>query len=94
MPKTLKRVGLFKSIIQMKNQKPFFAKFLENQISENETAHVKGGDCIPEVSMTSKYPSDIEDSGPVITLKFPSDVEDNIDPITVTLKAPSDCEDC
>jgi hypothetical protein len=60
----------------MKNKKPFFAKFLENQISEIEIAKLKGG-CI----------DDLHD---LTTRKAPSDWEEDM---SMTKKAPSDCED-
>lgn len=65
-------------------KKPFFAKFLENQISQRQTAGVKGGDEWPMT--TDKYPSDNEDGGDItytlhdiddyLTKKFPSDAEE------------------
>lgn len=58
------------------NKKPFFAKFLENQVSEDAASAVQGGG-----NTTLKYPSDSEDSYPttkpskdvVVTMKYPSD---------------------
>ena len=70
------------------SKKPFFAKFLENQFSAEETKNLKGG----QVAMTLKYPHDAADNannpgyddcnnpgsannpncGP-ITLKYPSE---------------------
>lgn len=60
------------------SKKPFFAKFLENQMSEEASASVQGGTNTP---VTMKYPSDNEDSVPttskrtdiVVTMKYPSD---------------------
>jgi hypothetical protein len=72
------------------SKKPFFAKFLENQIQVTGGAVTGGG---LDQAITLRYPSDKEDA----TLKYPSD---NEDPVTlkypsdeeeaVTLKAPSD----
>jgi hypothetical protein len=75
----------------MKKQKPFFAKFLENQFTAEEAMQVKGGDDFT----TMKYPSDQEDNGGnpgygpcnnpgashnpncmATTMKYPSDQED------------------
>ncbi len=54
---------------------PFFARFLEGQIteelSEEEMEAVKGGGD----PVTMKYPSDNED-GSVVTRKYPSDGDD------------------
>ncbi len=57
-----------------KLKKPFFAQFLEHQVTE--TDQVLGGTDI----QTLKFPSDSEDSGSedlVVTLKFPSDTEES-----------------
>lgn len=41
------------------SKKPFFAKFLENQFSKEETKNLKGGDLV----VTLKFPSDQADTG-------------------------------
>jgi len=69
----------------MKKQKPFFAKFLENQITEQQSELLKGGDCLNTHQLfTRKYPSDWEDSM--------THVLNDVD-LNMTKKAPSDCED-
>ncbi len=73
-----------------KSKKPFFAKFLENQISSEESSSLNGGDGfittrIKDVAITLKYPSD-DDAA--VTLKYPSDDDE-----AVTLKYPSDGDD-
>lgn len=78
----------------MKNQKPFFAKFLENQFSTEEAKNIKGGD----IAVTLKYPSDSEDGGsndgPGNACNTPAAAHNpNCPPIFVTLKFPSDQED-
>jgi len=70
-----------------KNEKkvPFFAQFLENQITENE---VKGGSHISDKlsdMYTKKYPSDCDEvTSPkldiVVTLKYPSDADEVTSP--------------
>jgi hypothetical protein len=77
----------------MKKQ-PFFAKFLENQFSEETTKNLKGGcHCLPEITL--KAPSDQEDGeNPLVTyqtMKAPSDQEE--DCYTTTAKYPSDSEE-
>jgi hypothetical protein len=70
----------------MKKQ-PFFARFLENQISERETAGLKAG-CLPDdlhSTTTRKAPSDWEDDCPLLN---PRELIG-----TATHKAPSDNED-
>ncbi len=75
----------------MENKKrPFFARFLENQVSEDKMEGTSGG-------ATSKYPSDTDESilGDMLkekqdivvkaTNKYPSDSDE-----TVTMKYPSD----
>jgi hypothetical protein len=78
----------------MKKQKPFFAKFLENQFSAEEAKDIKGGD---DLIVTLKYPSDNEDGGdpgPGNACNTPAAVHNpNCPPIFVTLKFPSDSED-
>jgi hypothetical protein len=61
-------------------KKPFFSKFLENQLSESEEQTVQGGTLV----VTKKYPSDAEDDSTtkpvadmVQTQKYPSDNEDS-----------------
>jgi hypothetical protein len=72
----------------MNRQKPFFAKFLENQLPDEARNNVKGGDCIPELNTTTrKAPSDWEDG--YITNRY-QDVDIELE---ITLKAPSDCEE-
>lgn len=78
-------------------KKPFFANFLENQLSNEEKNTVQGGDIITlktadTIYMTLKYPSDHED-GPgvpttkitdtVVTMKYPSDNDETGGPILV-----------
>ena len=68
-----------------KNAKPFFAKFLENQLQESETQQVKGGGKLP-VATTNAYPCDkAEVPVPTIlrdefatTMKYPSDSDDDV----------------
>lgn len=62
----------------MKKQKPFFARFLEDQLSESTSSSIVGG-------ITQKYPSDIED---VVTMRIGNDL---IEP--QTQKYPSDSEE-
>jgi hypothetical protein len=57
-----------------KNNKPFFARFLESQ----ELAAVNGGEAghtnkHKDVVYTEKYPSDDDE---IVTLKYPSDSEE------------------
>jgi len=69
-------------------QKPFFAAFLENQISRQSAAAVQGGDpvtsVIPDQAQTNKYPSDQEDNPTdknwdcILTQKYPSDGDDDL----------------
>lgn len=62
-------------------KKPFFAAFLESQLSTEESQGVQGGEIttrIADIVQTMKYPSDIEESTkPTLdmehTLKYPSD---------------------
>ncbi|THF52747.1 microviridin/marinostatin family tricyclic proteinase inhibitor [Flavobacterium supellecticarium] len=75
-------------------KKPFFANFLENQMSNEEKSSVQGGDIITlktsDMYTTLKYPSDNED-GPgvptskimdtVVTMKYPSDNDETGGPI-------------
>ena len=42
-------------------KKPFFAKFLENQLSEKSNQNSKGGKPDMSIGYTQKYPSDGED---------------------------------
>lgn len=79
-------------------KKPFFANFLENQLSNDEKNSVQGGDIITlktadTIYVTLKYPSDNEDGpgGPittkisdtVVTMKYPSDNDETGGPILV-----------
>lgn len=79
----------------MQNSKkaPFFAKFLENQIKNDDK--VVGGCTSPirDTFHTMKFPSDGEDNGgDFTTKKYPSDSEDNGGDM-YTMKYPSDGED-
>ncbi|MBP9793495.1 MAG: microviridin/marinostatin family tricyclic proteinase inhibitor [Flavobacterium sp.] len=72
------------------SKKPFFAKFLENQISKDEQNAIQGSggttSTISDTSQTMKYPSDSED-GPgngtkptldiLETMKYPSDSDES-----------------
>jgi len=77
-------------------RKPFFAEFLENQVSEEQTRSIQGGDTvtsvIPDQAQTMKYPSDQEDNPQ--TKKYPSDCEDDTTKpaadLYQTMKYPSD----
>jgi hypothetical protein len=69
----------------MKKQKPFFAKFLENQLSRAEQRRTQGG-TTTEITTLRHLRTDIEESpaGPVYeeltrpqTDKYPSDSEDH-----------------
>lgn len=76
-------------------KKPFFANFLENQLSNEEKNTVQGGDIITlktaDTLQTLKYPSDNEDGpgGPITlksldmmqTMKYPSDNDETGGPI-------------
>lgn len=70
------------SEIEINNLKPFFARYLEGQIPEEEQKTVTGGKI--SFALTKKYPSDVE----AVTLKYPSDADE-----VVTLKYPSDGDD-
>lgn len=66
-------------------KKPFFAKFLENQLSNEEETKIQGGETTKpalDTLHTLKYPSDSEDS---YTKKYPSDNDE-----AQTMKYPSD----
>lgn len=54
-------------------KKPFFARFLENQLSQEEEKNVKGAIIIPKVTM--KAPSDDDEN---VTMKYPSDDDESI----------------
>jgi hypothetical protein len=71
------------------SKKPFFANFLESQLSEQETTSVQGGTVTTkpyDLVQTMKYPSDSEE-GPggstkpamdeVQTMKYPSDNDES-----------------
>lgn len=66
----------YSSYIMKNIKKPFFAKFLENQIADENLTKAKGGadtttkDRIKIEDQTMKYPSDSDED---ITLKYPSD---------------------
>ena len=74
----------------MSKKKPFFANFLENQLSNQETTALQGGAAttgvLSDSAQTMKYPSDSED-GPggstkpaldvVVTMKYPSDDDES-----------------
>ena len=70
------------------SKKPFFANFLENQISKDEQNSIQGGavtSVLSDTAQTMKYPSDSED-GPgnptkpsldiYETMKYPSDSDE------------------
>ncbi len=57
-------------------KKPFFAQFLENQLSESEQQNSKGGRVLItkpafDLDQTMKYPSDSDEGD--VTMKYPSD---------------------
>lgn len=69
-------------------KKPFFANFLENQISKEETNSIQGGATSPlrDNVQTMKYPSDSDADESAITkptadiahtMKYPSDGDDD-----------------
>ena len=69
-------------------KKPFFANFLENQISKDEQNAVQGGatSVLADSAQTMKYPSDSEDgpgnpTKPIYdtaqTMKYPSDSDED-----------------
>lgn len=73
----------------MSKKKPFFANFLENQLSNQESTALQGGNVTKPSAdsvVTLKYPSDGED-GPgqptkpaldtVVTMKYPSDDDES-----------------
>ncbi|MGE0079548.1 MAG: microviridin/marinostatin family tricyclic proteinase inhibitor [Bacteroidales bacterium] len=64
-------------------KKPFFARFLENQLSNEDEQNIKGSAKI--VAVTMKAPSDDDEN---VTMKYPSDGDEN-----VTLKYPSDSDE-
>lgn len=55
----------------MKNKKPFFARFLENQsiIGRDGMSKIKGGD---DIKVTLKFPSDTDE--PLVDLDNQADV--------------------
>lgn len=57
-------------------KKPFFARFLENQLSQEEENNVKGAISIPRPKVTMKAPSDDDEN---VTMKYPSDDDEGID---------------
>lgn len=66
-------------------KKPFFAAFLENQLSPDDAQTVQGGTSNPVLdnAQTMKYPSDQEDHTSKATdlehtMKYPSDGDDDI----------------
>ena len=70
------------------SKKPFFANFLENQISKDEQNAVQGGatSVLTDNVQTMKYPSDSEDgpenpTKPIYdtaqTMKYPSDSDED-----------------
>jgi hypothetical protein len=71
----------------MKNKKPFFSSFLENQLDKQQAHSVQGGDSptdvIQDQAQTQKYPSDQEDNPtkPLLddpqTKKYPSDNDED-----------------
>lgn len=67
-------------------KKPFFANFLENQLSQGESNEVQGGtltSILKDTAYTLKYPSDSDDDNTnpiadtVQTMKYPSDNDDS-----------------
>ncbi len=62
-----------------KSKKPFFAKFLENQVSSEESSALNGGDGytqpLKDDAISKKYPSDDDEA---VTLKYPSDGDEGI----------------
>lgn len=68
-------------------KKPFFARFLENQLPETDSHTLQGGQGPGPV--TNKYPSDGDDTQPPITNR---EILDIIEPNT-TQKIPSDQEE-
>jgi hypothetical protein len=74
---------------KMKNQelkKPFFANFLENQLTQGESNEVQGGALTSKLNdgdHTLKFPSDSDDdttnpiSDNVHTMKYPSDNDES-----------------
>jgi hypothetical protein len=80
----------------MKKQQPFFARFLENQLSSGEQRRARGGnpeDCLPDLAMTLKAPSDLEDSYGITAPALRDIPEEVIDLFVQTNKFPSDKED-
>ena len=71
------------------SKKPFFANFLENQISKDEQNAIQGSGSATSVlsdsAQTMKYPSDSED-GPGNPTKPASDIYE-------TMKYPSDSDE-
>lgn len=71
------------------SKKPFFANFLENQISKDEQNAIQGNgvttSTISDSVQTMKYPSDSED-GPGNSTKPASDIYE-------TMKYPSDSDE-
>lgn len=69
------------------SKKPFFANFLENQISKDEQNAVQGGatSVLADSAQTMKYPSDSED-GPGGQTKPSADIYE-------TMKYPSDSDE-
>lgn len=76
-------------------KKPFFAAFLENQLSDKTSHGIQGGSTISTAAVgedddnyTNKYPSDCEDDGATKptadvshTMKYPSDGDDELTPV-------------
>jgi len=72
-------------------QKPFFAAFLENQLKDQQSRRVQGGDgpvvtsVLSDEVQTMKYPSDQEDNPGttkpdwdcILTAKYPSDNDED-----------------
>jgi len=62
-------------------KKPFFAKFLENQVTEKENRKVKGGvspvltNKFADLDQTMKFPSDNDEGDH--TMKYPSDGDED-----------------
>lgn len=84
------------------SKKPFFANFLENQISKDEQNNIQGGIGVTSVLkdnvQTMKYPSDSDEAQ---TMKYPSDSDEAYDSAATkpiydtaqTMKYPSDSDE-
>ena len=66
-----RRLLLYNLITKCVMNKPFFAQFLENQLSQDELDGTQGG----KPFVTHKYPSDNDEN---VTMKYPSDDDEGI----------------